>query len=271
MILYIDTLHSADWTVIKQHRDDTSLKGKGDLASWPLQTQYFFSHFRIRMTDKNDNDQSFLCCSGFEIYGTVKRGAAVEDLPVPIPTPLQLDTEEKIPEPEFDASQGKVFEYQSDFDSNGIIHWLGTNKGTASWINPVDRGLAVVIGTKKLADGQHYNCILGKKAVRCRTDAMERPYIVIDLKDIYVKPAKYSLRHYISSNDQALRKWEFQGGKGTRLGSQVEWITLKKHSNDRSLKKKGSTKTWCIPATSTGDAFNKFRIMMTGKNSDDRC
>ena len=67
--------------MIKQHRDDTSLKGKGHWASWPLQTQYFFSHFRIKMTAKNDNGHSYLCCSGFEIYGNVKRDAIAEMQP----------------------------------------------------------------------------------------------------------------------------------------------------------------------------------------------
>ena len=266
---HIQNIYSTDWTVIKEHRDDTSLKGKGNWASWPLQTAYFFSHFRIKMTAKNDNGHWYLCCSGFEIYGNVKRGSAIQGLPAPIPTPLPQD--EVVPEREFDASQGKVFKYQSDFDNNGIIHWLGTNKGTTSWTNPVDRGLAVVDGVKKVNNGLDYKAVLGKQAVRCATDGVERGYITIDLKDVYVKPAKYSLRHYISWDTEALRTWELHGSNGTRPGKQPEWLILKKHSNDKSLAKKGATKTWGIPMTSTDEAFNKFRIVITGKNSNDHC
>ena len=58
------------------------------------------------------------CCSGFDIYGNIKRGAAAQGLPAPKPTPKPQDV--VIPERNFDASQGKVFRYQADFDSNGV-------------------------------------------------------------------------------------------------------------------------------------------------------
>ena len=149
-----------------------------------------------------------------EIYGTVKRGAAIQGLPASIPTPLPQD--EVVPERESDASQGKMFVYQSDFDDNGIIHWLGTNRGTSSWMNPADRGLVVVDGTKKASNGLDYKHVLGKQVVRCATDGVERAYITIDLKNVYVKPTKYSLRHYASHDTEALRTWELHGSTGTR-------------------------------------------------------
>eukprot|EP01084_Bolivina_argentea_P005922 11197_1 len=39
------------------------------------------------------------------------------------------EKEEKIQATELDLTHGKIFEYKSDFDTNGIIRYLGTNKG----------------------------------------------------------------------------------------------------------------------------------------------
>ena len=153
----------------------------------------------------------------------------------------------------------------------GVVHWLGTNKGTTSWMNPVDRGLAVVTGSPQAPNAVDYKAVLGKETLRCATHGNIRSHITIDLKDVFVKPTKYSLKHYISWDIEALRTWELHGSTGTRNGVQDEWVILKQHKDDTSLKKKGATKTWGIAQSANDGAFNKFRIVITGPNSNDHC
>jgi hypothetical protein len=38
------------------------------------------------------------------------------------------------------AQMGRVFEYSSDFDENGVIHYLGTNGRKNEWKNPALTG-----------------------------------------------------------------------------------------------------------------------------------
>eukprot|EP01083_Nonionella_stella_P159539 520531_1 len=257
------SIDGVEWIVIKRHRNDRALNRKGKAASWSLNSEFFFSKFRVRMTRENDNKHWYLACSGIEIYGVVKRGAAALNLPKPVPT------EQKEEEEEYDVG-GRVFTYTSDFDTNGIIHWLGTNKGTESesFLNPMDRGLATVTSVKLAPNSVDARNILGKETLRLATDHIQRGWIAIDLGQVYVKPSKYTLKHYVSWDTEALRTWELHGSNGCRPGTQSEWLVLMSHTDDASLNRIGATKTWDIPPTPTDEAFNKFRLVITGENSN---
>eukprot|EP01083_Nonionella_stella_P187198 687292_1 len=64
-----------EWTIIRQHTNDTSLQGKGASHTWKVdECNAFYSLFRIRMTGKDSGGFGSwsLCCSGFEIYGQLK-------------------------------------------------------------------------------------------------------------------------------------------------------------------------------------------------------
>ncbi len=83
------------WTTIKKHINDGELNGKGKSFTWTINNcEYYFKQFRIRMIGVNDNHHNYLCCSGFEIYGSCKRGAAANNLPIPIPTEVTEDNNE---------------------------------------------------------------------------------------------------------------------------------------------------------------------------------
>ena len=63
-----------------------------------------------------------------------------------------------------------VFNYESDFDENGIIHWLGLNKGKSDeWINPMQRGLCKAYGSPLAPDCASWECLFGKELVRFTT------------------------------------------------------------------------------------------------------
>eukprot|EP01084_Bolivina_argentea_P115678 205678_1 len=52
-----------NWILIKKHKNDTKLKGKGCAASWPIEckSNEYFDKFRVKMTGPNDNKHDYLC------------------------------------------------------------------------------------------------------------------------------------------------------------------------------------------------------------------
>jgi len=58
-----------DWELIRQHKDDYSLKTKGQCYTWNVGAPNFYSIFRIIQTGLNSNQHKYLALGGFEIYG----------------------------------------------------------------------------------------------------------------------------------------------------------------------------------------------------------
>ena len=78
--------------------------------------------------------------------------------------------------------------------------------------------------------------------------------------DVMVKPTKFTLSH-CSDVDDYIRSWAFEG---SRDGEQ--WALIREHSNDRSLNASGQSHSWETP--NVDGYFNRFRVRMTGENSD---
>eukprot|EP00940_MAST-03C_sp_MAST-3C-sp2_P000681 g681.t1 len=63
------------WTVLRSHRDDSSLNGEGwPFASWPVETRQDdnergYRFFRIHITGENSAGDFQLVCSGIELWG----------------------------------------------------------------------------------------------------------------------------------------------------------------------------------------------------------
>lgn len=155
------------------------------------------------------------------------------------------------------------FVYESDFDTNGLIYHIGTVAKTRTWRNPADGNAVIVTGSPLLSDSKPISFSIGREATRVVTKPIANAWIQISFSGIEVSPSHYSLRHFSSSNSDALRNWIFQGSVDG-----ITWISLSAHSKDESLTKKGSSKTWLIPDESTNGAFmSHFRILQTGSNS----
>ena len=60
-----------EWNIISEHVEDESIENEGQTTSWPVQSDAFFSEFRVRMIecDHSDRKELILTASGFEIYG----------------------------------------------------------------------------------------------------------------------------------------------------------------------------------------------------------
>ena len=57
------------WVKLREHVNDTALKGRGSTHTWPVSSTTSFTKFRIRSTGKNSNNHDYIALSGFELYG----------------------------------------------------------------------------------------------------------------------------------------------------------------------------------------------------------
>lgn len=159
-----------------------------------------------------------------------------------------------------------TFQYQNDFDENGVIYWIGTNgKTTNEWINPAQYGLLVVTSSdgRTLPYG-HLEDILSREqnALNCHTNDDKRAWFSIDL-GVWLIPTAYTLRHARGYGRSALRNWSFQVSKDG-----ISWITIITHCDDCSLNEPGSTATWTLESPSDElQGWRHLRLQQTGKNA----
>jgi len=245
------------WDPLMSHQNDASLNKKGQPHTWKIDANHArFRMFRILQTGRNSNGNYYLACSGFEIYG--KLFADVPDHNAP--SARQLDMEE-LKGVKFDE-----FVYKSDFDENGIIWHMGTKLAKSrTWVNPADVGL-IEVTTSGLATNPPSvpaNNALGRVVSRCVTLSKPNMWFAFDFKGRRIQPTHYTMRHYNSWDLEALRNWRFEGSNDGR-----RWFTLKNHTDDPGLDKKGATHTWELDESARRGAFSHFRIFQTGKNSN---
>merc|ERR1719181_1526210 len=106
------------WTPIKAHKGDTGLNGIGGTCTWPIESKDKFRIFRIRQTGPNSNNHFYLPCSGFEIYGKLfSTEFNIADPDMVKATRKQMMTE---------LEEVMDLKYESDFDKNGLVYWMGT-------------------------------------------------------------------------------------------------------------------------------------------------
>ncbi|ETN98493.1 E3 ubiquitin-protein ligase HECTD1, partial [Reticulomyxa filosa] len=201
-----------------------------------------FSKFRLFQFGPNSNSHHYLPCSGFEIYGTVVSG-------------VDAPSEEDGPK-----GNKRIFKYTQDMDFNGLFYFLGTNGGERQWTNPVDLRLVNVDASSLMSDSAPLSALCGRASVRCVTKPHQKSWMSIDLKDIKMRLSHYTLRHYNSWDTEALRFWVLEGSDDG-----VAWIPLRQHADDKALRKSGMTHTWPIE---TSQYFSRFRLFMTGRNSN---
>ena len=153
------------------------------------------------------------------------------------------------------------FDYESDFDENGLLYFLGTHGHTRPWVNPGISGIVAVSASSLGSDAERITSFVGRETVRCYTKSEKHSDMTVDLKNVRMNVTKYTLRHYISSDTEALRHWNLEGSV-----DEANWVILKSHIGDTSLNKMGATKTWDV---SHQGWFQYFRIITTGPNSND--
>jgi hypothetical protein len=67
------SLDGVHWDIIKKHEDEEALKKSNDSACFQVQCYGWYSHFRIHNYGPTERNSNHLCCSQFELYGTVQK------------------------------------------------------------------------------------------------------------------------------------------------------------------------------------------------------
>ncbi|GAM17293.1 hypothetical protein SAMD00019534_004680 [Acytostelium subglobosum LB1] len=157
--------------------------------------------------------------------------------------------------------QSILFEYNYDFDNKGIIYWIATMGLKEKWSNPHQSG-RIKITSSSVDKGFHHDIVELSPSAFWTKD-VPASWVTIDLgPNRSVIPMYYTIRHGFFKSD-SLRTWDFQGSVHGE-----HWTVLKRHTNDASLNLKYATHTWQIPGVTT--AYRYFRILQTGKNSNNR-
>lgn len=198
--------------------------------SVPSSTQWF-RFFRVTMTGPNSNNHMYLCCSGFELYGSL--------FPLNIYNPQQpphllpaSKTKDKDKDPlrfvpintsdilapspddavaasaaaaaassatvasttSVGSSLGvREFSFVSDLDTNGILYALGSIGGTMEWKNPADRGLVRITASSLMEDSASANAVVGRDVVRCVTKPENNAFFIIDFVTNHITRAYFLL------------------------------------------------------------------------------
>eukprot|EP00947_MAST-08B_sp_MAST-8B-sp1_P002879 g2879.t1 len=162
---------------------------------------------------------------------------------------------------------------RTDFDEKGIIYHIGVNETgqPGKYTNPAngpDPTIEVIRGPGRAGTGKPEYCLdrVPHSYMDICSGTNEYSYYAFDLKTRSVAPTHYALRHDMNP-EYCLRTWCLQGSHDGR-----SWTVVSEHINDRSLNGAYATHTWKIqPGRSSGygQFYRYWRILMTGKNSND--
>ena len=167
-------------------------------------------------------------------------------------------------------NNGFKFTYESDFDKNGLLYWIGTNGFNAEeWTNPSTCSLIEIntIDGKNIATGKLEDIVNHDTVANCHTSDDNFAWIVLDL-GVFIIPSHYTLRHSKGFNQSAPRNWSFMM---SREGN--EWDLLYEHKNDQKLNEPGSVASWEINqselVTNENKGWRYVRLQQNGKNSSE--
>jgi hypothetical protein len=155
-----------------------------------------------------------------------------------------------------------VLEYESDFDTNGVLFLLGTNGRTTAYVNPHTTG-KVVVTSSSIGQGTAEGFIgHGRPPNGYNYTTNEAGSFVALQLPLAVAVTRYTFRNDANGGAYALRNWNFEGSNDG-----VEWVVLRQHVNDTPLAARAfSTASWYV--NPDGLAFSHFRIHQTGVHSN---
>ena len=153
------------------------------------------------------------------------------------------------------------FNYQYDYDKNGIIWYLATNGNTTEWINPATNNKVCLLSAGWI--GRISEVLERDARMTASIDPYEhiQSHITIDFGDnIQIKPTAYTIRHAYYDQRNALRSWIFCGYDKHK----AQKVILKQYKFNRTFNKGYKSHTFKVKSDRF---FKRFSIVMTGKNS----
>ena len=125
------------------------------------------------------------------------------------------------------VQHSREFKHESNFDTNGILYYLGTNRGTEPYVNPTERGVGVSSG--QICYGELASIVARAGVDVWVDDDPHEAWYGVDLGQPYrARITAYSLRR--GGGASRARDWVLEGSNDER-----DWVSLSVHNDDRSL------------------------------------
>ena len=170
------------------------------------------------------------------------------------------------------------FKYQSDFDHNGALYFLGTRGLSKKYENPHTLKLIKAFGSSLLSG--NFSDFVGRKYINLSTENEENSFFGIDLgPNRALIPTAYSLKNR-DSDTNVLLCWNFQGSNDKINFEILDQRFFYSETNDKlrektrkcrhMLKKPKTTSTWGINKKIKDkypNGFRYFLLKQLGKNS----
>jgi hypothetical protein len=169
--------------------------------------------------------------------------------------------------------------FASAFDTNGVLHHIGTAGGREAYRNPHEAGRVVAAmssvngGNPQYGSPERFVQHQHARPVYNFTNGEPNSWMSVDLGEgRSLRPDHYCLRHdqhnshahahgFGTSSSHALRHWRLEGSHDGRA-----WVALRTHTNDASIAGASmATAAWAVEGAT--EAFRHFRVLQTGQNS----
>jgi hypothetical protein len=159
----------------------------------------------------------------------------------------------------------KRFEYSGvDFDTNGLLYWIGTSEGEKTvWVNPVTTGaVSLTTSHPMYSVSMKIEDIIGREGgSSCYWGNSCPQYFMLDLKHRRIRCNYFTLRHGYQAANSFIQNWSFSGSNDG-----INWTPLYESLiNDTPFTKPFETKSWPVPDPK--DYFRFFRVLQTGNYS----
>lgn len=163
--------------------------------------------------------------------------------------------------------------FESSFDENGILYYLGTDGRKRPYVNPHNRHVLAARSSGWPQWTPSPEDFVGRGVKDSSTDHVANSWMSVDLgstKSLQVN--HYCLRHGDGTGwpiDErrgywVLRHWHLQGSNDG-----LNWTTLREHINDSTMEDSAySEGNWEVNSSASRTPFRYFRIIQTGENSN---
>lgn len=122
---------------------------------------------------------------------------------------------------QFKGAKNLEFHYESDFDQNGVLFYIGTKGLKQPYQNPAQLGLVKVF-MSSLRKGK-LDFFVGRECRNLSTQNERNSYMGVDLgQERYLLPSCYTLRNRNSAK-YAMVNWVFEGSMNG-----IDWFVLDK-------------------------------------------
>eukprot|EP01080_Neovahlkampfia_damariscottae_P004448 gene4448-7823_t len=154
------------------------------------------------------------------------------------------------------------FKYEKDFDTNGILYYIGSKEGKYEWSNPMKQNLVSVSCWGQNKINGDLSTLVGRNDSDLWIESTSICAFQIDLKNYSVLISSFTLKHFSQSCCYPI-SFKIEGSNNG-----IEWITIQVFIDPNLIfHEPNESKTFRIQ-NSNQSFFRFFRILNFQKNSD---